>query len=131
MEELRDIIKKQGLPVIAFSFCASFLLFWLCYRYDNKYMGDAMQPINGILFLDQKELDQNPVRFLVNEWAVYDDILLSPEDFSENGRKGSGYPIPDRYMQAGTGSDTIRTGRTTYSLLLALSPEEKIGRAHV
>lgn len=126
MEELRDIIKKQGLLlVIAFSFCASFLLFWLCYRYDNKYMGDAMQPINGILFLDQKELDQNPVRFLVNEWAVYDDILLSPEDFAGNGRKETGYPIPDRYMQAGTGSDTIRTGRTTYSLLLALPSEER------
>lgn len=81
-----------------------------------------MQPINGILFLNKEELDRNPAHFLVNEWAVYDDVLLSPEDFKHNHQDVQ--LIPDRYMQVGTGRDTIRTGRTTYSLLLVLPPDQ-------
>lgn len=85
-----------------------------------------MQPINGILFLTQEELERNPLHFLVNEWAVYDDVLLSSLDFNRQGRGGeeenAGQPVPDRYMQVGTGEDAIRTGRTTYSLLLVLPP---------
>lgn len=104
--------------MILLSLCGSFLLFYFCYLCDNKYTGHAMQPINGILFLNKEELDRNPVHFLVNEWAVYDDVLLSPEDFEGI------QPVPDRYMQVGTGHDTIRTGRTTYSLLLVLPPDQ-------
>lgn len=81
-----------------------------------------MQPINGILFLNKEEMERNPVHFLVNEWAVYDGVLLSPEDFEDSDQNGP--PVPDRYMQVGTGRDTIRTGRTTYSLLLVLPPDQ-------
>lgn len=59
------------------------------------------------------------MRFLVNEWAVYDDVLLTPDDFSN-----AHIPVPDRYMQIGTGTDAVRNGRTTYSLLLVLPPEQ-------
>lgn len=113
---MREYIKRQKtLLLVVISLLCSFLLFYLCYRFDNKYTGNAMQPINGILFLGPKELDRYPIHFLVNEWAVYDDVLLSPGDF-KSGR----LPVPDRYMQIGTGQDTVRTGRTTYTLLLEL-----------
>lgn len=128
--KLKESIRKRiYLLVIACSLCGAFLLFYLCYLFDNKYTGNAMQPINGILFLSQEELERNPLHFLVNEWAVYDDVLLSPADFAGQGSSGGeksreandgGQPVPDRYMQVGTGRDAIRTGRTTYSLLLVL-----------
>lgn len=115
---MKRFLKKQtALFFIIFSLLCSFLLFFLCYRYDNKYTGNAMQPINGILFLGQEELNRYPVHFLVNEWAAYDDILLTPEAFH-----AAQPPLPDRYMQIGTGPDTVRTGRTSYFLLLELPP---------
>lgn len=115
---MKNFVKKQPavIYIIIPLFC-SFLLFYLCFRYDNKYTGDAMQPINGILFLSQEEMNRHPVHFLVNEWAAYDDVLLSPDDFHTDRM-----PLPDRYMQIGTGPDTVRTGHTSYSLLLVLPP---------
>lgn len=133
MGELKELIKKQAaLLIILLSFCCSLMLFYICYLYDNKYTGNAMQPINGILFLSREELNRHPVHFLVNEWAAYDDVLLAPEDFTENENalknkdsdRNKGQPVPDRYMQVGVGTDTVRGGRTTYTLLLVLPPEK-------
>lgn len=112
-----SVYAKRRMPlfIVAVSLSCSFLLFYLCYRFDNKYTGNAMQPINGVLFLGPEELTRYPVHFLVNEWAAYDDILLSPDDF-----KAGAPPVPDRYMQIGTGPDTVRRGSVSYTLLLAL-----------
>lgn len=116
VEKIKEYLKRRkALLLIAASLFCSFFLFYLCYRFDNKYTGNAMQPINGVLFLGPKELDRYPVHFLVNEWAAYDNVLLSPDDF-----KSGVQPVPDRYMQIGTGPDTVRTGSTSYALLLEL-----------
>lgn len=116
---MKNFIKKQpAMFFIILPLVCSFLLFYLCFRYDNKYTGDSLQPINGILFLSKEEMNRHPVHFLVNEWAAYDDVLLTPDDFHTDQP-----PLPNRYMQIGTGPDTVRTGHTSYSLLLALPKE--------
>lgn len=115
---MKEYLKRRSpLFLVIISLFCSLLFFFICYRYDNKYTGNSVQPINGILFLEQEELNRYPVHFLVNEWSAYHNVLLSPEDFHNKQA-----PVPDSYMQIGTGPHTVRAGSTTYSLLLVLPP---------
>lgn len=61
---------------------AALLLFPLLYVTNNKYFHNGPQPITGFLYVSQKDLEETPLRFLVNEWAFYPDVLLTPDDFS-------------------------------------------------
>ena len=66
------------------------LFFCFLYRYNNKYTQNSVQAINGLLVLTQEEIEENPCRFLWNDWMYYPGVLLSPDDFSQGD--------PDRYM---------------------------------
>lgn len=62
---------------------AALIFFPLLYAANNKYYHNGPQPIAGLLCVSEQDLAETPLRFLVNEWAFYPDILLSPDDFSE------------------------------------------------
>lgn len=66
------------------------LFFCFLYRYNNKYTQNSVQAINGLLVLTEEEIEENPCRFLWNDWMYYPGVLLSPDDFSQGD--------PDRYM---------------------------------
>ena len=67
----------------------------LLYYYDNKYTRMDNQPKQGILMLDNDISKSSPVIFLINSWAYYDKVLLTPKDFIYNP------PIPDEYLFIG------------------------------
>ncbi|MGN1403088.1 MAG: sensor histidine kinase [Ruminococcus sp.] len=69
---------------------AASVLFCFLYRYNNKYTKQAVQAINGLLVLSEEELEENPCRFLWNDWIYYPGVLLTPDDFAQGD--------PDRYM---------------------------------
>lgn len=55
----------------------------LLYQYNNKYTQKAAQPENGILNLSEQELNEYPLRFLIEDWIFYPDVLLSPSDLQD------------------------------------------------
>ena len=59
-------------------------------RYDNKYTHESAQPVDGLLALSQQDLEDTPLRYLVEGWAFYPGVLLTPEDFAGGD--------PSRYM---------------------------------
>ncbi|MGN0592051.1 MAG: hypothetical protein ACI4JQ_02250 [Ruminococcus sp.] len=69
---------------------AASILFCFLYRYNNKYTQQAVQAIDGLLVLSEEELEENPCRFLWNDWIYYPGALLTPDDFAQGD--------PDRYM---------------------------------
>ncbi len=68
----------------------SSLLCCALYLFDNKYTRKETQPALGLLVLSQRDVDTAPLRFLTRGWALYPNVLLSPEDFEEKD--------PQRYM---------------------------------
>jgi len=101
----------------------SVALFFLCYRFDNKYTASGPVAYNGMLALDEQTLDEFPVIFLTHGWEIYRDRLLSPEAFAAESR-------PDEYVFIGQyggfeGSDPRRSphGSATYRLSIIIPPE--------
>ena len=98
-------------------------IFWLSYRYDNKYQTDSLQPIGGILYLSGETLTAGPL-YLINGWEYYGGRLLTPEEASAPDT------LPDRYtaigqfggMEAGNSARPPH-GSATYRLNIIL-PEE-------
>lgn len=69
--------------------------FTLLNQWDNKYTVKGPQPQNGLLTLEESTLAQYPVLFLVSDWEIYRDRLLTPEDFQDNP------PLPDELVFIG------------------------------
>ena len=67
----------------------------LLYQYDNKYTKPGPRGTNGVLILDEGDMERNPVLFLVEGWEYYGGRLLSPEDFVDTP------PRPDAYIFIG------------------------------
>ena len=89
MKKLNPQIRLGLLILVIIS--VSFALFGLLYRFNNKYQYRTSQPIAGVLLLDQQDLQEHPVRFLIQQWEFYPGILLSPDDFHQK--------TPDAYRQ--------------------------------
>ncbi len=116
--------------IISFSLAVllAFVFFTALYRYDNKYRGQSIQPLDGLLVLSEKDLSATPLRFLWHGWAFYSNVLLSPQDFA------SGNPL--RYMEyVSIGEQTYFTnpadpgevhGSGTYVLRLRLPDEAAV-----
>lgn len=106
--------------------CSS-LFFLGLYHFNNKYSQNTIQAANGILVLSEKDLQDAPLRFLVNGWAFYPDKLLCPEEIQSS----------DHYMrylaigeQTNFSSDSNASpyGCGTYRMTFCL-PERKEGYA--
>jgi len=104
-------------------------LFFLCYRYDNKYTAKGPQALAGVLMLDSEKLERRPVIYLVRDWEIYRGRLLVPEDFAN-------VPIsPDEFVFIGQyggfeghldgGARRSPHGSATYRLTIVLPPERR------
>lgn len=124
-------MKKTGrfpLLNLAAVLLAAGLLFPFLYFSNNKYTWGGPQPIAGLLYVSESDLNAHPLRFLVREWAFFPDILLTPDDFSQG--------FPDRYMRyVGLGQyggmDLGEAGRSphgsgTYLLELSLPEAPRV-----
>lgn len=67
-------------------------LLTLLYQHDNKYTQKGLQPIAGLLCLDEDDLETQPVYYLTHGWEFYPDVLLTPDSFADGKQ-------PDTYMQ--------------------------------
>ncbi len=105
-------------------------LFSLSYRYDNKYTAPGPQPFAGVLLLSEEDLEQHPVIWLVRDWEIYRDRLLTPSDLAE------GLLLPDELVFIGqyggfegrvTAGLPARNphGSATYRLNLSLPAETR------
>lgn len=116
-------IWRSTLPLVL-ACLLSFGVFSLSYHYDNKYTTHSPQAMGGVLFLNQGELDQHLVIYLINGWELYQNRLLTPQDYAAE------HPSPDRYTAIGqySGFESEKHadphGSATYRLNLIL-PEEK------
>ncbi len=109
-------------------FLLSAASFYLLHEFDNKYTAKGPQPKSGVLMLEENTLAQYPVLFLVSDWEIYRDRLLTPEDFAENP------PLPDELVFIGqygglegrlkeNASPRSPHGSATYRLNIALPAE--------
>lgn len=92
-DKSRRLIPSAALLLIICLVSAAF--FSLLNQWDNKYTAKGPQPQNGLLTLEESALAEYPVLFLVSDWEIYRDRLLTPEDFKENP------PLPDELVFIG------------------------------
>lgn len=118
-KEINTIL--TGMLVVALSI--SFFL--IVYRFDNKYTFSGPKASMGILDLDNQNMDEFPVLFLIDGWEYYSDRLLEPNDFKDNP------PSPDQYIFIGQyggfeadDKESSPHGSATYRLTIQL-PHEK------
>ena len=72
-------------------FLAALLTSFFClalYFFNNKYTRQTSQPANGLMVISEQDLDE--LLYLIDGWAFYPDVLLTPDDFADGS--------PDRYM---------------------------------
>lgn len=72
-------------------FLAALLTSFFCialYFFNNKYTRKTTQPANGLLILQESDLDE--LLYLIDGWAFYPDVLLTPDDFADGS--------PNQYM---------------------------------
>lgn len=55
------------------------------YYTDNKYTKNSIQPINGMLVLNENALEKTPSIFLIRGWSFYPNTLLTPDEFNNGG----------------------------------------------
>ena len=70
---------KYSLLLIAAVFALAMGVFFLFYRFDNKYTARGDQAIQGILYVP----DDDSVHYLAREWEYYPDVLLTPQEIKE------------------------------------------------
>lgn len=119
--DVKDIMKKAA--QVAAVCLAAVLCCLLLYQYDNKYTAPGVRGMNGVLPLGGQDVRR--CTFLVDGWAVYGGVLLTPEDFARDT------PEPDAYVfigQYGGFEKLIGTphGSVTYRLTVGI-PEDSRG----
>ena len=72
---------KYSLLLIATVFALAMGVFFLFYRFDNKYTASGDQAIQGILYVP----DDDSVHYLAREWEYYPDVLLTPQEIRNRG----------------------------------------------
>ncbi len=73
---------------------AALCCLWL-YRWDNKYAHPGPRAMNGALVLDERLLAEYPAFYLIDGWAYYPGLLLTPEELIRSE------PKPDEYIYIG------------------------------
>ena len=114
---------KYSLLLITIVFAVAMGIFFLFYRFDNKYTAKGDQAIQGILYVP----DDDTVHYLAREWEYYPDVLLTPQDIKKH--KDEYY---SRYVSIGEygGMDMGDKNRSpfgsgTYRMTLVLPEREK------
>ena len=114
---------KYSLLLIVAVFALTMGIFFLFYRFDNKYTARGDQAIQGILYVP----DDDSVHYLAREWEYYPDVLLTPQEIKE--QKEDYY---SRYVSIGEydGMDMgdknkSPFGSGTYRMTLVLPEKEK------
>ena len=114
---------KYSLILTAVVFAAAMCVFFLFYRFDNKYTAEGDQAIQGILYVP----DDDSVHYLAREWEYYPDVLPTPQEL--NAHKGEYY---SRYISIGEyggmdmgDKEKSPFGSGTYRLTLVLPEREK------
>ena len=114
---------KYSLLLIVAVFALTMGIFFLFYRFDNKYTARGDQAIQGILYVP----DDDSVHYLAREWEYYPDVLLTPQEIKE--QKEDYY---SRYVSIGEygGMDLgdknkSPFGSGTYRMTLVLPEKEK------
>lgn len=120
MEESR--YKFIYIYVIITAFLLSAALFTFFNLYNNKYTHSSVQPISGIVYLDKGDTDNTA--YLINQWAYYENELLTPYDFSENMDMYTQYVSIGEYSSMHTYKKGTPFGSGTYSLRLILPEKE-------
>ena len=113
---------KYSLLLITVVVAVAMGVFFLFYRFDNKYTAKGDQAIQGILYVP----DDDSVHYLAREWEYYPDVLLTPQELREH--KDEYY---SRYVSIGEYGgmdmgykDKSPFGSGTYRMTLVL-PEQK------
>ena len=73
---------KRFMGVLLILIAASSLSLAL-YHWDNKYTHPGNQSIAGVLFVEESDWQNTPLRFLWNGWLFYPDRLLTPADMQD------------------------------------------------
>lgn len=113
-----------GILAGGLAICLAALLCLALYQVDNKYTWPGTQPMNGLLTLSREELEEQPLRYLVQDWEYWPGVLLTPETLQGH----EGYRT---YRSIGETSRLERRqahGCGTYRLTLVL-PEESASYA--
>lgn len=111
---------KQLLAVLLVFATASVLAF-LLYHQDNKYTHSGTQPIAGMLFIEESDWQDTPLRFLWNGWQFYPDRLLTPQDRDGlDTTKLISVKIGEHNNFSGIIADSTPGGQGTYLLTLQL-----------
>ena len=114
---------KYSLLLITIVFAVAMGIFFLFYRFDNKYTAKGDQAIQGILYVP----DDDTVHYLAREWEYYPDVLLTPQELKKH--KDEYY---SRYVSIGEyggmdmgDKDKSPFGSGTYRMTLVLPEREK------
>lgn len=76
-----DKLAKRCFCAVLALLAAAALCFSL-YRWDNKYTYRGNQPLAGMLFVDEADRENTPIRFLWNGWRFCPDRMLTPDELS-------------------------------------------------
>ena len=102
---------KYSLLLIATVFALTMGIFFLFYRFDNKYTARGDQAIQGILYVP----DDDSVHYLAREWEYYPDVLLTPQEIKEQKETTTAVMFP-------LASTVEWTWATKINLLLEVVP---------
>ena len=102
---------KYSLLLIAVVFALTMGIFFLFYRFDNKYTARGDQAIQGILYVP----DDDSVHYLAREWEYYPDVLLTPQEIKEQKETTTAVMFP-------LASTVEWTWATKINLLLEVVP---------
>lgn len=88
--------KRAGYAAVlcAVALCSA-LLFYLCWRYDNKYTLPAHPAGQGITVLDMERYRAEPFFYPIQGWELYQNRLLAPAMLA------GGAHTPDRHVYLG------------------------------
>ena len=114
---------KYSLVLIVIVFATAMGVFFLFYRFDNKYTAKGDQAIQGILYVP----DDDSVHYLAREWEYYPDVLLTPQELKAHKEE-----YYSRYISIGEyggmdmgDKDRSPFGSGTYRMMLVLPEREK------
>ena len=116
--------KIRTIVVFSAIFVLAVAAFYAVYLTDNKYTAPGPQPTGGILRLDEDSLAAHPVFFLVQDWEIYRDKLLTPDDFIDNPPSSDEFVFIGQYdgFEKHIGSESVSGAHssTTYRLNIFL-----------
>ena len=122
------VIKKknrQWTVIFGITVVLSMTAFFLMYRMNNKYTADGEQPIQGILYLDEKDAS-GKLHYLAREWQYFPGKLLTPAMLKNSSEYYSRYISIGEYGGMELGDKKASPyGCGTYRMFLILPDREQ------